>query len=130
MWSCRDNQEVGLEVLLFFSIRRRHTRWTGDWSSDVCSSDLFGPVGDVDQTLARSAEELRVWVEEVKQARGTGLDLDHAVAMVRDRTKQRYALFLPETDPEVAARFERLTGAASNVAGIMHWLDQSAGQGA
>src|SRR6267154_621346 len=27
----------------FFSSRSRHTRWTGDWSSDVCSSDL-GPV--------------------------------------------------------------------------------------
>src|SRR6267154_5528386 len=24
----------------FFSSRRRHTRWTGDWRSDVCSSDL------------------------------------------------------------------------------------------
>src|SRR5438876_4354452 len=38
----------------FFSSRRRHTRWTGDWSSDVCSSDLIvdfharreGPVGE------------------------------------------------------------------------------------
>src|SRR5438876_1103459 len=29
-------------VLFFFSSRRRHTRWTGDWSSDVCSSDLIG----------------------------------------------------------------------------------------
>src|SRR4051794_41189061 len=28
------------EVWFFFSSRRRHTRWTGDWSSDVCSSDL------------------------------------------------------------------------------------------
>src|SRR6266487_5908179 len=27
-------------VGFFFSSRRRHTRWTGDWSSDVCSSDL------------------------------------------------------------------------------------------
>src|SRR5438876_2858507 len=27
-------------VIFFFSSRRRHTRWTGDWSSDVCSSDL------------------------------------------------------------------------------------------
>src|SRR5256885_13334171 len=26
--------------LLFFSSRRRHTRLQGDWSSDVCSSDL------------------------------------------------------------------------------------------
>src|SRR3989454_12055631 len=28
----------------FFSSRRRHTRLQGDWSSDVCSSDL-GPLG-------------------------------------------------------------------------------------
>src|SRR6266487_5989255 len=27
-------------ISFFFSSRRRHTRWTGDWSSDVCSSDL------------------------------------------------------------------------------------------
>src|SRR5690348_17778721 len=27
-------------LIFFFSSRRRHTRWTGDWSSDVCSSDL------------------------------------------------------------------------------------------
>src|SRR5437763_2270476 len=26
----------------FFSSRRRHTRYIGDWSSDVCSSDLVG----------------------------------------------------------------------------------------
>src|SRR2546430_5786066 len=26
----------------FFSSRRRHTRFDCDWSSDVCSSDLFG----------------------------------------------------------------------------------------
>src|SRR5260370_31487480 len=27
----------------FFSSRRRHTRFKCDWSSDVCSSDLFEP---------------------------------------------------------------------------------------
>src|SRR5256885_11398581 len=26
--------------VIFFSSRRRHTRLQGDWSSDVCSSDL------------------------------------------------------------------------------------------
>src|SRR5437762_7242048 len=32
---------VRQEVLpFFFSSRRRHTRYIGDWSSDVCSSDL------------------------------------------------------------------------------------------
>src|SRR5690606_40670038 len=27
----------------FFSSRRRHTRFSRDWSSDVCSSDLTAP---------------------------------------------------------------------------------------
>src|SRR5437762_4117214 len=27
-------------IFFFFSSRRRHTRYIGDWSSDVCSSDL------------------------------------------------------------------------------------------
>src|SRR6266516_5279439 len=29
-----------MEACFFFSSRRRHTRSYGDWSSDVCSSDL------------------------------------------------------------------------------------------
>src|SRR2546422_8198295 len=29
-------------VFFFFSSRRRHTRCSRDWSSDVCSSDLYG----------------------------------------------------------------------------------------
>src|SRR5256885_4054380 len=29
-------------IVFFFSSRRRHTRLQGDWSSDVCSSDLEG----------------------------------------------------------------------------------------
>src|SRR2546428_3075741 len=31
-------------ALFFFSSRRRHTRSDRDWSSDVCSSDLFGKI--------------------------------------------------------------------------------------
>src|SRR5699024_11280188 len=33
-----------LSVSFFFSSRRRHTRSKRDWSSDVCSSDLFTAV--------------------------------------------------------------------------------------
>src|SRR5690606_40832941 len=29
-----------VSVIFFFSSRRRHTRFSRDWSSDVCSSDL------------------------------------------------------------------------------------------
>src|SRR5690606_39593896 len=31
---------IRLFFILFFSSRRRHTRFSRDWSSDVCSSDL------------------------------------------------------------------------------------------
>src|SRR5690606_40843760 len=33
-------QLVHLWLSVFFSSRRRHTRFSRDWSSDVCSSDL------------------------------------------------------------------------------------------
>src|SRR3712207_8813916 len=39
---------VALVLCVFFSSRRRHTRYWRDWSSDVCSSDL----GDRMQLLA------------------------------------------------------------------------------
>src|SRR5256885_5215433 len=42
-WSCI----VVCSGLFFFSSRRRHTRLQGDWSSDVCSSDLMGIVSAV-----------------------------------------------------------------------------------
>src|SRR5437763_2612686 len=35
-------KSILLIFIFFFSSRRRHTRYIGDWSSDVCSSDL-GP---------------------------------------------------------------------------------------
>ena len=85
----------------------------------------YGPVPDVAGTLARSADELNVWVEETRRARSAGPGLDHAVAMVRDRTRERYQVLAPGGDPENAAKFERLSGAAANVAGIMHWLDKT-----
>src|SRR2546422_8369914 len=39
-------------LFFFFSSRRRHTRCSRDWSSDVCSSDLFKVV-DANLALAR-----------------------------------------------------------------------------
>src|SRR5437899_9609903 len=36
-------------LLFFFSSRRRHTRCLSDWSSDVCSSDLYIEVEILDE---------------------------------------------------------------------------------
>src|SRR5438876_4827571 len=46
-------------MFFFFSSRRRHTRWTGDWSSDVCSSDLRQP-GSGGTRAPSLGRELRV----------------------------------------------------------------------
>src|SRR5256885_11105675 len=40
MGSIKSGEYRGADVF-FFSSRRRHTRLQGDWSSDVCSSDLL-----------------------------------------------------------------------------------------
>src|SRR5690242_21863138 len=37
---------VTKRLIFFFSSRRRHTRLTCDWSSDVCSADLAVPMRD------------------------------------------------------------------------------------
>jgi glyoxylase-like metal-dependent hydrolase (beta-lactamase superfamily II) len=84
----------------------------------------YGPVSEVAEILDRSAEEIQVWVEQTRQARAAGLDLDHAVAMVRERTNARYAALRPDADPALATRVERISGTGLNVAGIMHWLDR------
>src|SRR6266702_3209036 len=49
---------VLLVFFFFFSSRRRHTRWPRDWSSDVCSSDLWLHSGDA----ARIDEEGLVYL--------------------------------------------------------------------
>jgi hypothetical protein len=63
-------------------------------------------------------------VSGTREARAAGLDLDHAVDMVRSRTLARYAVLQPDADPALAARFERMTGPALNVQGIRGWLDK------
>src|ERR1039457_3203166 len=47
VWTSRDRIEcMSLPpIFFFFSSRRRLTRLQGDWSSDVCSSDLKNEAG-------------------------------------------------------------------------------------
>ncbi len=82
----------------------------------------YGPVDAVQETLGRSAEEIRLWVDETRRARGAGLDLDHAAAMVAERTKARYAVLADGGDPALAVKFDKVSSTAGNVAGIARWL--------
>src|SRR5437764_1989632 len=47
-------RDIYIGLFFFFSSRRRHTRYIGDWSSDVCSSDL---IADVDAERCARARE-------------------------------------------------------------------------
>src|SRR5690606_19673807 len=46
-------------VVFFFSSRRRHTGFSRDWSSDVCSSDLQGDSTEGTEEPEEAAESLR-----------------------------------------------------------------------
>src|SRR5690606_10090411 len=48
------NKRLGL---FFFSSRRRHTRFSRDWSSDVCSSDLQDVFQDINFNSPRLGDE-------------------------------------------------------------------------
>src|SRR5437763_13908236 len=82
----------------FFSSRRRHTRYIGDWSSDVCSSDLAAaatapgvihhvegdrfPIGELDGKETPRSEERRVGKE--CRARWGGAAAKKKVAQKRE----------------------------------------------
>src|SRR5580658_11380917 len=92
----------------FFSSRRRHTRLQGDWSSDVCSSDLGGLtvdrpgravivrrryprlVVDVGEDLET---ELRVLVEHMQAARRVLAMLADEVRVLQQLLEPRAHLF-------------------------------------
>lgn len=83
----------------------------------------FGPVSDVEAILDASVAELQYWVEGVRLARSTSPDLDHAIAMVRERDRARNPSYY--RDEETHERFEALSSIAANVSGISRWLDQT-----
>ncbi|HEY2315974.1 MAG TPA: MBL fold metallo-hydrolase [Streptosporangiaceae bacterium] len=85
----------------------------------------FGPVTEVEEALDRSGAEISLWVAETRRARKAGMDLDHAAAMVAERTRLRYRVLADDADPEIVAKYDRIAGAQANVAGIMHWLDKT-----
>src|SRR5437764_4651979 len=66
LWSFVLEEIIGI---FFFSSRRRHTRYIGDWSSDVCSSDL-SPVVTVDDGREQAQEEAAlIVVQEDRRSR-------------------------------------------------------------
>src|SRR2546426_2421742 len=73
-----------INFVFFFSSRRRHTRLQGDWSSDVCSSDLT------------SASSDRLQSELADVCHGfVGADL---AALAREAAMKALRRYLPDID--------------------------------
>lgn len=81
----------------------------------------YGPITHVSESLEKAEHELRLWVGLVREARSEQMDLDHTLALVRERTKDRYAALLAR--PEVADKFEALSSSVANIVGISRWLE-------
>src|SRR6266446_9776631 len=104
--------------MFFFSSRRRHTRLQGDWSSDVCSSDLAilledvkddkGPTSVADRLTAELQQPFTVEGREVVITVSIGIamstarrmtpedilrDADLAMYHAKGKGKARYEIF-------------------------------------
>src|SRR3712207_8746477 len=72
-------------TIIFFSSRRRHTRYWRDWSSDVCSSDLrsqmaIGLPGTAEPRLQPLGPRLAEWASAIAR----GID----AARLRETTEE------------------------------------------
>src|SRR2546426_6957601 len=76
-----------MQRFFFFSSRRRHTRLQGDWSSDVCSSDLFATAGahaqgrEANCSALPTAEQLKQFLAAAPSHGGEAGGLFHGTRM-------------------------------------------------
>ena len=85
----------------------------------------YGPVTDVDTVLDASEAELHYWVETTTEAYTAGMDIEHAIAMVAEKDRERHPAFYE--NEEVNTKFEELSNLSANVHGIYRWLTKRDG---
>src|SRR2546429_5252456 len=86
------HERFGRQYFFFFSSRRRHTRCSRDWSSDVCSSDL-------DEVHA--CEQLAIYYE--RRAKDFPRALEYAKVGLAKLRRERTACFGNSHDPYLAS---------------------------
>src|SRR6266850_37840 len=86
--SCRFN------VFFFFSSRRRHTRLQGDWSSDVCSSDLGELQGEKIDIIPWSSDPATFVVNALAPA--------EVAKVVMDEEQRRIEVVVPDDQLSLA----------------------------
>src|SRR5436309_9040194 len=105
-------RQGSIGVVCMFSSRRRHTRFSRDWSSDVCSSDL-----EIDVAREPAEQPRRV---------DAGAPIDFLKRKSRDRERAATVAGLAhrpvEVAPECAAAEQTEIGRASGrESGLVPW---------
>src|SRR5690606_40880286 len=82
----------GLIFFVYFSSRRRHTRFSRDWSSDVCSSDLPSIIKDIERVIRLLAARGDMGILLVEQYYDFAQALaDHYAVMARGELRRQGA---------------------------------------
>src|SRR5205807_4421051 len=101
MCTCRHILEAFLASVpsmpldFFFSSRRRHTRLQGDWSSDVCSSDV-GPAGSINSNVEDMAQYLLMYLNKGKHGETQVLSESNVTQMTTPQMVSPSSLRYPE----------------------------------
>src|SRR2546429_5232496 len=121
-------------VIFFFSSRRRHTRCSRDWSSDVCSSDLIAALakrfpGDAKSDLRAAAEQYRDAMREVMKRFPDDLDAATLFAEA-GMNLHPWGLWRPDGTPEegteeIVATLESVIRREPNHMGAIHYYIHS-----
>src|SRR2546430_9678988 len=125
--------------MLFFSSRRRHTRFDCDWSSDVCSSDLSARLlEDARQRMVLTAKEelmraREAWDGEVGRRRRdierredqieqklAGLDTQARELGRREQACQERERTLGAKEAEARIRLEQVAGRSEEHTSELH----------
>src|SRR5690606_5597280 len=90
-----------------FSSRRRHTRFSRDWSSDVCSSDLILNVSAKDKATGKE--------QSIVIKASSGLSDDEIQKMVKDA----------EANAEADRKFAEVVTARNTLDGLIHATEKT-----
>src|SRR5690606_39356476 len=101
----------------FFSSRRRHTRFSRDWSSDVCSSDL-AVTEDTARGIARQNDE-------VQQAATAVTEMSTAVDEVAGNAT-RTSVASSEAEQEARAGLRQVAASRASIDQLSGRLEQAA----
>src|SRR6266850_2726310 len=112
-----------LFYFFFFSSRRRHTRLQGDWSSDVCSSDLSG--GARTQAAVEMTRPVLTQIGKYPVLRKLGEGGTSEVYLCNDPFNARdvaIKVAFPEQfhDPDRGRRYKKLFLTEASLAGKLH----------